>query len=66
MYLNGQQLTDDNHFQDHIEHEVPIQIYLEQKHDDSEFVEKISPDYIKVNDTFYSRRVFAFISRPSY
>ncbi|HEY0828764.1 MAG TPA: hypothetical protein VGE40_11750 [Bacilli bacterium] len=66
MYENGQHLTEDNHFQDHIEHEVPVQVYLEKTHDDIGFVEKVSQDYIKVNDTFYSRQMFTFVSRPGY
>ncbi len=66
MYVNGQELTRDRHFQDHILHEVPIQIYYEKMHDDIGFIEKISPDYIKVNNTFYNRELYTFISRPGY
>lgn len=66
MYINGQQLTEDEHFQDHVEHEVPIQIYYLKEHNDIGYVEKVSTHYIKVNNTFYSRNCFTFVSRPGY
>lgn len=66
MYLNGQQLTEDRHFQDHIIHEVPVQIYLDKNHNDIGFVEKVSSHYVKMNNTFYSRNIYTFISRPGY
>lgn len=66
MYTNGQQLTEDDHFLDHIEHEVPIQIYFEKQHNDIGFVELVSVHYVKVNNTLYSRNFFTFISRPGY
>ncbi|MEI7027677.1 hypothetical protein [Paenibacillus sp. y28] len=66
MYRNGQNLTEDLHFQDHLEHEVPIQIYLGVNHKDIGFVEQYSGIFIKVNNTFYRRDYFTFISRPGY
>ncbi|HEX7057834.1 MAG TPA: hypothetical protein VF260_11670 [Bacilli bacterium] len=66
MYVNGQVLTNDDHFQDHILHEVPIQIYLDKQHSDIGFVENISPHYVKINGTFYNRALFTFVSRPGY
>lgn len=66
MYVNGQILTEDLQFQDHIDHEVPIQIYKNNHHNDIGFVEQVSSHYIKLNDTFYNRSHFTFISRPGY
>lgn len=66
MYENGQLLTDDTHFADHIERNVPIQIYRNNLHDDIGFVQEITSLYVKVNDTFYRRDQFRFISRPGY
>lgn len=66
MYSNGEKLTHDLHFRDHMESIVPIQIYCNQKHSDIGFVEKFCPRYVKVNDTFYSRDTYIFISRPGY
>lgn len=66
MYKNGQRLTDDTHFADHIERNVPIQIYRNNLHDDIGFVQEITSLYVKVNDTFYRRDQFRFISRPGY
>ncbi|XEC94986.1 hypothetical protein AB6A23_27620 [Paenibacillus tarimensis] len=66
VYLNGQQLVDDQHFEDHIEHHVPVQIYLTGQHTDIGFIEQYCPKYVKVNHTFYTRSEFTFISRPGY
>lgn len=66
MYSNGEKLTEDLHFQDHIDYFVPIQIYIEQQHSDIGFIEKYCSSYVKVNDTFYNRDAYVFISRPGY
>lgn len=66
MYTNGQALTADSHFEDHLLRDVPIQIYYKQTHSDIGFVQEVSPAYVKVNDTFYRRDHFTFISRPGY
>ncbi|WP_223298917.1 hypothetical protein [Paenibacillus darwinianus] len=66
IYINGQHLFEDRHFLDHIEHEVPIQIYCEREHSDIGFIEQFSADYVKVNNVFYNRDQFTFISRPGY
>lgn len=66
MYLNGQIITEDRQFQDHMEHEVPVQIYLEHDHNDIGYVERFTPSFIKVNRTYYNRSLFTFISRPGY
>lgn len=66
MYENGQILTDDLQFRDHIEHEVPIQVYHLKKHTDIGFVQQVTPLFIEINHTFYSRSRYTFISRPGY
>ncbi|WP_127588074.1 hypothetical protein [Paenibacillus koleovorans] len=66
MYTNGQVITDDRHFQDHIEHGVPIQIYLSAFHKDIGIVERYTAKFIKVNNIYYSRDYFTFVSRPGY
>lgn len=66
MYENGQTLTEDNHFNDHIGRDVPVQIYQSGSHNDIGYVQEVSVAYIKVNDTFYRRDQFLFISRPGY
>ncbi|GGG24607.1 hypothetical protein [Paenibacillus abyssi] len=66
MYLNGQLLHDDRHFEDHIEHQVPIQIYLAGEHRDIGFIEQYCREYVKVNQATYHRSLFHFISRPGY
>ncbi len=66
MYDNGQRIDADSHFQDHMDHEVPIQILIDQEHADIGFIEKYCPNFIVVNNTFYKRSSFTFISRPGY
>ena len=66
MYENGQALTDDLHFADHLDQDVPIQIYRNNLHDDIGYVQEVSPLYVRVNNTFFRRDQFSFISRPGY
>jgi sRNA-binding regulator protein Hfq len=66
MYTFGQKLTIDLHFQDHIEHQVPVQIYLNSGHKDIGFVEGFSDHFIEMNQTFYNRNMYIFVSRPGY
>lgn len=70
MYQNGQALTDDTHFNDHIGRDVPVQVYSGRYsgriHYDIGYVQEVSASYVKVGDTFYRRDRFLFISRPGY
>jgi hypothetical protein len=66
MGYNGRLITDDDDFEQHKDEAVPVQIYLQKQHDDIGFVKEVYAHYIKVNDTFYNRRVFTFVSRPGY
>ncbi|MFC5987309.1 hypothetical protein [Marinicrinis lubricantis] len=66
MYYNGQTLTQDVHFQDHIEHGVPVQIYNHEMHYDIGFIEHYDEHYIVVNNTPYARECYRFVSRPGY
>jgi hypothetical protein len=66
MYLNGQMIFDDRHFRDHMSSEVPIQIYFGRQHSDIGFIEYYGKEFVKVNNIFYSRRQFTFVSRPGY
>lgn len=66
MYQNGQLLHKDIQFQDHCDHQVPIQIYHGRQHSDIGYVEKYSEAFVKVNNVFYNRRQFTFVSRPGY
>jgi hypothetical protein len=66
VYLNGQMLLEDKHFFDHIDHEIPIQIYCGIEHSDIGFIELFCSDYVKVNNMLYNRDQFTFISRPGY
>jgi len=66
MYSNGQALTNDTHFSDHIGLDIPIQVYLSNHHNDIGFVQEVSPEYVKINDSFFRRDQFQFVSRPGY
>lgn len=66
MYENGQQLTQDQQFEDHIGCDVPVQIYRNHAHNDIGYVQEVLPDFVRINDTFYRRDQFIFVSRPGY
>ncbi|QHW32159.1 hypothetical protein GZH47_16000 [Paenibacillus rhizovicinus] len=66
MYENGQLIFDDCHFQDHFDCQVPVQVYWGKEHHDIGFVDEVSSSYIKMNNIFYSRKRFTFVSRPGY
>ncbi|MBP2119352.1 hypothetical protein J2Z45_002945 [Cohnella lubricantis] len=66
MYMNGQIIFDDDHFLDHMDAEVPIQVYRGRLHKDIGFIEYYGKEFVKVNNIFYSRRQFIFVSRPGY
>ena len=42
VYENGQVLTDDLHFVDHLDQDVPIQIYRNNLHDDIVYVQEVA------------------------
>lgn len=66
MYMNGQLIFDDRHFMDHMYSEVPIQVYHGRHHSDVGLIEYYGKDFVKVNNIFYNRKQFTFISRPGY
>jgi hypothetical protein len=66
VYLFGQTITCDVQILDHIEHEIPIQIYSEFTHTDIGYIDDYSENFVKVNQTYYCRRQFTFVSRPGY
>jgi hypothetical protein len=66
VYENGQRLYEDRHFQDHIDHGVPVQIYLGGVHQDIGFIERFNRRTVRVNRTDYDRGRYTFISRPGY
>ncbi|TXK78236.1 hypothetical protein FU659_20795 [Paenibacillus sp. N3.4] len=66
MYLNGQQLSLDHHFQDHTDAGIPVQVYYQNLHKDIGFIEIYNEHFVKVNHTFYNRKTHVFVSRPGY
>jgi hypothetical protein len=66
VYFNGQRLTEDRHFYDHILHDVPIQVYLASEHCDIGYIKQFCDRYVHIADSRYERNRFTFISRPGY
>jgi hypothetical protein len=66
MYENGQPLINDSHFQDHVACRVPVQVYYQNQHKDIGYVEAYSSNFVKVNNTYYNRHLYVFLSRPGY
>ena len=66
MYLNGQQLSLDLHFQDHADASIPVQVYYQNLYKDIGFIEIYNVHFVKVNNTFYNRKTHVFVSRPGY
>jgi hypothetical protein len=66
MYLNGESLSDDKHFRDHIEHDIPVQVYVGDEHRDIGFVSDYSQHFVRINNVLYSRSYYRFVSRPGY
>ncbi|WP_240666775.1 hypothetical protein [Longirhabdus pacifica] len=66
LYYNGQAIFDDTHFNDHLESEIPIQIYSKDEHEDIGFIDNFNNNFITVNNNNYNRECFTFISRPGY
>ncbi|WP_409343888.1 hypothetical protein [Paenibacillus sp. MBLB4367] len=65
-YVFGQKLTQDTHFRDHVQHEIPVQVYDGRQHIDIGMVESYSEHFIKINNTAYNRNMYTYISRPGY
>jgi hypothetical protein len=66
VYLNGQSIHHNDHFHDHIELKVPVQVYYEGNHTDIGYVHELTEEFVQVNGTAYNRNLFRFISRPGY
>ncbi len=66
MYHNGETLTKDHHFRDHIDHSVPIQVYWQDTHQDIGFIDEFSEKFVRIHRMIYMREHFTFISRPGY
>ncbi|MNC59436.1 hypothetical protein D3C75_1092460 [compost metagenome] len=66
MYLFGQALTQDIHFLHHMEHDIPVQVYLGATHADIGYVSGISRHFIRIGPVYYNRGIYRFVSRPGY
>ncbi|WP_433944857.1 hypothetical protein [Paenibacillus sp. SN-8-1] len=66
MHAFGSELNQDSHFQDHLEHAIPVQIYRHGIHVDIGWIRDFDEHAVLVGDTLYKRTAYIFISRPGY
>lgn len=45
---------------------MPVQVYSRGLHRDIGYVEYYSEFFVKVNNTYYNRKLFEFVSRAGY
>lgn len=66
MYAFGQQLMLDAHFQEHMSHKIPVQVYRGGEHIDIGFIQGYTKSFAKINNLYFHRGQFNFVSRPGY
>lgn len=66
MYNNGEHLLDDRHFRDHVDHHIPVQVYIGNDHRDIGYIVEYSSHFVRINNILYSRYYYRFVSRPGY
>lgn len=59
-------MTEDSQFRDHIEYRIPVQVYLDRRHQDIGFIEDFQAPFIRINNTIYNLDYYTFVSRPGY
>ncbi|MGN7765789.1 hypothetical protein [Paenibacillus sp. 22594] len=66
MLHQGDILTLQRHFQYHIQHAVPVEVYRGNVHVDIGMVTAVDEGFVELQGTLYNRTLFTFISRPGY
>ena len=66
MYINGECISDDVHFRDHVDHLIPVQVYVGNEHRDIGYVMDYCKNFVRINNILYSRAYYRFVSRPGY
>jgi hypothetical protein len=64
MLHQGEILTLQRHFQYHIQHAVPVEIYLDNVHVDIGVLTAVDESFVELQGTLYNRGLF--ISRPGF
>lgn len=63
---HGELITQDPDIEEHILAKIPVQIYLQDEHEDIGFIDAYTSQFIKMNQVCYNRNMYTFISRPGY
>ncbi|MBP2002703.1 hypothetical protein J2Z69_003812 [Paenibacillus shirakamiensis] len=66
MQVFGAELTQDSHFQDHLDHAIPVQVYRMGNHVDIGWIKDFDQHAVLIGDTLYKRSAYVFTSRPGY
>lgn len=66
MQYQGEILTSQRHFQYHIQHAVPVEIYKGSVHIDIGILTAVDEGFVELQGTLYNRSLFTFVSRPGY
>ncbi|MUG68791.1 MULTISPECIES: hypothetical protein [Paenibacillus] len=61
-----QRLTHHSHFQYHMKHAIPVQVYERDCHVDVGLITAVDPNFVEIEGTLYNRQTFVFVSRPGY
>ncbi|MGG3279028.1 hypothetical protein [Paenibacillus solani] len=66
MNTNERKLTHHSHFQYHMKHGIPVQVYELGSHIDIGLITAVDAYFVELEGTLYNRGTFTFISRPGY
>ena len=61
-----QKLTHHSHFQYHMKHAIPVQVYEHGNHRSVGLVTAVDSMFVEIDGTLYNRKAFMFVSRPGY
>ncbi|GAB6928019.1 hypothetical protein JCM10914A_20020 [Paenibacillus sp. JCM 10914] len=66
MKAYEQKLTHHSHFQYHMKHGIPVQVYELGCHINVGLITAVDTYFVELEGTLYNRSSFTFISRPGY
>ncbi|MBO2945943.1 hypothetical protein JJQ72_18345 [Paenibacillus sp. F411] len=59
-------LTHHSHFQYHMKHGIPVQVYDQGVHITLGCITAVEPQFVEIEGAVYNRNCFTFVSRPGY
>ncbi|KKO51550.1 hypothetical protein [Paenibacillus sp. DMB20] len=66
MKNHEQKLTHHSHFQYHMKHAIPVQVYEQGCHKNVGLITAVDAQFVEIEGTLYNRSFYTFISRPGY